>query len=71
MIYVRWVDAEQLIRQKWRLLKRTLDERGRRRARPGADAIGFGGVAEAARATGLAIKHREKGPGRGSGRGAA
>jgi len=56
------VDAEQLVRQKWRLLKATLDERGRRLwAGAEADAIGFGGVAAAARATGLAISTVRKG----------
>ena len=56
------MDAEQLIRQKWRLLKATLDERGRRLwAGAEADAIGFGGVAAAARATGLAISTVRKG----------
>jgi hypothetical protein len=56
------VDAEQLVRQKWRLLKATLDERGRRLwAGAEADAIGFGGVVAAARATGLAISTVRKG----------
>jgi hypothetical protein len=56
------VDAEQLIRQKWRLLKATLDERGRRLwAGAEADAMGHGGVAAAARATGLAISTVRKG----------
>jgi hypothetical protein len=56
------VDAEQLIRQKWRLLKATLDERGRRLwAGAEADALGHGGVAVAARATGLAISTVRKG----------
>jgi hypothetical protein len=50
------VDAEQLVRQKWRLLKATLDERGCRLwAGAEADAIGRGGVAQVARATELAI----------------
>ncbi len=49
-------DAEKLVRQKWRLLKATMDERQRRLwAGAEAGAIGFGGVAAAARATGLAI----------------
>ena len=56
------MDAEQLIRQKWRLLKATLDERGRRLwAGAEADAMGHGGVAAAARATGLAISTVRKG----------
>jgi hypothetical protein len=56
------VDAEQLVRQKWRLLKATLDERGRRLwAGAEADAIGRGGVAKVARATRLAISTVRKG----------
>jgi transposase len=56
------VDAEQLVRQKWRLLKATLDERGRRLwAGAEADAIGRGGVAQVARATKLAISTVRKG----------
>jgi hypothetical protein len=56
------VDAEQLVRQKWRLLKATLDERGRRLwAGAEADAIGRGGVAQVARATRLAISTVRKG----------
>ncbi|HEY2407184.1 MAG TPA: ISAzo13 family transposase [Polyangiaceae bacterium] len=56
------MDAEQLIRQKWRLLKATLDERARRLwAGAEADAMGHGGVAAAARATGLAISTVRKG----------
>ena len=44
------------MRQKWRLLKATMDERQRRLwAGAEAGAIGFGGVAAVARATGLAI----------------
>jgi hypothetical protein len=50
------VDTEKLVRQKWRLLKATMDERARRLwAGTEADAIGWGGVARVARATGLAI----------------
>ena len=50
------MDVEQLVRQKWRLLKATLDERGRRLwAGAEADAIGRGGVAKVARATRLAL----------------
>ena len=51
-----------MIRQKWRLLKATLDERGRRLwAGAEADAMGHGGVVAAARATGLAISTVRKG----------
>jgi hypothetical protein len=40
------VDAEKLVRQKWRLLKATMDERARRLwAGIEAGAIGHGGVA--------------------------
>ena len=54
--------AEQLVRQKWRLLKATLDERARRLwAGAEADAIGRGGVAQVARATRLAISTVRKG----------
>jgi hypothetical protein len=56
------VDAEQLVRQRWRLLKATLDERARRLgAGTEADAMGHGGVVAAARATGLAISTVRKG----------
>lgn len=56
------MDVEQLVRQKWRLLKATLDERGRRLwAGAEADAIGRGGVARVARATKLAISTVRKG----------
>jgi Rhodopirellula transposase DDE domain len=56
------VDVEQLVRQKWRLLKATLDERGRRLwAGAEADAIGYGGVATVSRATKLAISTVRKG----------
>jgi hypothetical protein len=56
------VDAEQLVRQKWRLLKATLDERARRLwAGAEADAIGYGGVVAVARATGMAISTVRKG----------
>ena len=54
--------AEQIVRQKWRLLKATLDERARRLwAGAEADAIGRGGVAQVARATRLAISTVRKG----------
>jgi hypothetical protein len=56
------VDAEGLVRKKWRLLKATMDERARRLwAGTEADAIGYGGVARVARATGLAISTVRKG----------
>jgi hypothetical protein len=56
------VNAEQIVRQKWRLLKATLDERGRRLwAGAEAEAIGRGGVAQVARATRLAISTVRKG----------
>jgi hypothetical protein len=56
------VDAEQLVRQKWRLLQATMDERSRRLwAGAEADAIGHGGVAAVARATGVAISTVRKG----------
>jgi hypothetical protein len=53
---------EKLVREKWRLLKATMDERQRRLwAGAEAGAIGFGGVAAVARATGLAISTVRKG----------
>ena len=56
------MDAETLVGQKWRLLKATMDERARRLwAGAEADAIGYGGVAAVARATGLAISTVRKG----------
>jgi hypothetical protein len=56
------VDAEKLVRQKWRLLKATMDERARRLwAGTEAGAIGHGGVAAVARATGMAISTVRKG----------
>ncbi len=55
-------DAERSVRDKWRLLKATMDERQRRLwAGAEADAIGFGGVAAVARATKLAISTVRKG----------
>jgi hypothetical protein len=55
-------DPEKLVRQKWRLLNPTMDERQRRLwAGAEAGAIGFGGVAAVARATGLAISTVRKG----------
>jgi hypothetical protein len=56
------VDSEQLVRQKWRLLKATMDERARRLwAGAEAGAIGYGGVVAVARATGMAISTVRKG----------
>jgi hypothetical protein len=55
-------DAERLVRDKWRLLKATMDERQRRLwAGAEADAIKYGGVAAVARATKLAISTVRKG----------
>ena len=54
--------AEKPVRQKWRLLKATLNERARRLwAGAEADAIGRGGVVAVARATGMAISTVRKG----------
>ncbi len=54
--------AEKVVRQKWRLLKATMDERARRLwAGTEAGAIGWGGVAAVARATGMAISTVRKG----------
>jgi len=56
------VDAEESVRQKWSLLKATMDERARRLwAGTEAGAIGYGGVAAVARATGMAISTVRKG----------
>jgi hypothetical protein len=56
------VETERRLRQKWRQLKATMDERGRRLwAGAEADAIGWGGVAAVARATGMAISTVRKG----------
>jgi len=56
------VDAEKTVRQKWRLLKATMDERVRRLwAGSEADVLGYGGVAAVARATGMAISTVRKG----------
>jgi transposase len=50
------VDAEKMVRQKFRRLKASMDERLTRLwAGAEADAMGFGGIAAVARATGLAI----------------
>jgi hypothetical protein len=50
------VEAEKLIARKWQLLTATMDERARRLwAGAEADALGWGGIAAVARATGLAI----------------
>jgi hypothetical protein len=54
--------VEKVVRQKWRLLKATMDERARRLwAGTEAGAIGWGGVAAVARATGMAISTVRKG----------
>jgi Rhodopirellula transposase DDE domain len=51
-----------VVRRKWRLLKATMTERARRLwAGAEADAVGWGGVAAVARATGLAISTVRKG----------
>jgi hypothetical protein len=56
------VDVERQVREKWRLLKPTMDERARRLwAGTEAGAIGYGGVATVARATGMAISTVRKG----------
>jgi Rhodopirellula transposase DDE domain len=56
------VNAEKSVREKWRLLKATMDERARRLwAGTEAGAIGYGGVAMVARATGMAISTVRKG----------
>jgi hypothetical protein len=56
------VEAESVVRKKWRLLEPTMDERARRLwAGTEADALGWGGVATVARATGLAISTVRKG----------
>jgi Rhodopirellula transposase DDE domain len=58
----RHADEEKLVREKWRLLKPTMDERARRLwAGTEAGAIGHGGVATVARATGMAISTVRKG----------
>jgi hypothetical protein len=56
------VDAEKQIREKWQRLRPSMDERMRRLwAGAEADALGWGGVAMVARATGLAISTVRKG----------
>jgi hypothetical protein len=56
------VDAEKSVREKWRQLKATMNERARRLwAGAEAGAIGYGGVAAVARATGMAISTVRKG----------
>ena len=56
------MNAEKSVREKWRLLKATMDERARRLwAGTEAGAIGYGGVALVARATGMAISTVRKG----------
>jgi hypothetical protein len=55
-------EQEKAIREKWRMMKPTLDERSRRLwAGSEAHAVGWGGVAMVARATGLAISTVRKG----------
>jgi hypothetical protein len=55
-------DTETLVRQKWSLLRPTMDERARRLwAGTEAGAMGHGGVAAVARATGMAISTVRKG----------
>jgi hypothetical protein len=55
-------EKEKLVREKWRLLKPTMDERGRRLwAGAEAHAFGWGGVAAVARATRMAISTVRKG----------
>ena len=50
------VNIEKMVRQKYRKLKASMDERMRRLwAGAEADAIGWGGIKTVARATGLAI----------------
>jgi hypothetical protein len=54
--------AEKTVREKWRRLKHSMDERVQRLwAGAEAEAIGWGGVAAVARATGLAISTVRKG----------
>ncbi len=56
------VDVEKVVRTKWLRLKPSLDERMRRLwAGTEAEAIGYGGVALVARATGMAISTVRKG----------
>jgi hypothetical protein len=56
------VDAERTVRDKWRQLKATMNERTRRLwAGAEAGAIGYGGVIAVARATGMAISTVRKG----------
>jgi hypothetical protein len=62
------VDAEKTVREKWRRLKPSMDERMKRLwAGAEAEAIGYGGVAAVARATGLAISTVRKGRDEGRG----
>ena len=58
------VDTERLVRQKWRLLNPTMNERARRLwAGAEADEIGYGGLAVVVRATEMAISTVRKGRG--------
>ena len=54
--------ADKVVRQKWCLLQATMDERARRLwSGTEAGAIGWGGVAAVAHATGMAISTVRKG----------
>jgi len=56
------MDVEKMVREKWRRLKSSMDERMRRLwAGAEAEAIGWGGLTIVARATGLAISTVNKG----------
>ena len=56
------MDAERTVREKWRLLQATMNERARRLwAGAEADAIGYGGVIAVSRATKMAISTVRKG----------
>jgi hypothetical protein len=56
------MSPEELVGQKWHLLRPTMDERARRLwAGAEADVLGYGGVAAVARATGMAISTVRKG----------
>lgn len=56
------MDAEKSVRERWRLLKATMNERVRRLwAGAEAAAIGYGGVVAVSRATGMAISTVRKG----------
>jgi hypothetical protein len=56
------MESEKLVREKWRRLKASMNERMKRLwAGAEADAMGWGGVAAVSRATGLAISTVRKG----------